>query len=75
MCPHLCLDKLKAKNLDFSFDPDTSEYVTKTVLDFSDIEKYVPNDLYKLVHRDNHQFLFERQLYNTGFYESIKGLL
>ena len=75
VCPHFCLDKLKVKTLDFSFDPDTSEYVTKSVLDFSDIEKYVPNDLYKLVHRDNHQFLFERQLYNAGFYESIKGLL
>ena len=34
VCPHLCLDKLKTKTLDFSFDPDTSVYVTKSVLDF-----------------------------------------
>ena len=75
VCPHLSLDKLKAKTLDLAFDAATSEYVTSSALDFGDIEKYVPNDLYRLVHRDNHQFLFERQLYNAGFYESIRGLL
>jgi hypothetical protein len=75
VCPHLSLDKLKAKTLDLAFDAATSEYVTASALDFGDIEKYVPNDLYRLVHRDNHQFLFERQLYNAGFYESIRGLL
>jgi hypothetical protein len=75
VCPHLSLDKLKAKTLDLAFDAVTSEYVTTSVLDFWDIDLYVQNDLYRLVHRDNHQFLFERQLYNAGFYESIRGLL
>ncbi len=75
VCPHLSLDNLKDKTLDLTYDLVTSEYLTKGVLDFSDIEKFVPNDLYQLVQRDNHQFLFERQLYNAGFYESIKGLL
>ena len=67
------MDKLIAKNLDLAFDPETSEYVITSALDFGDIEKYVLNDLYRLVHRDYYLFLFERNLYNTGFYESIKG--
>ena len=54
MCPNLSLNKLKGSKLDVYFDPATSEYVTTSGLDLSDIEKYVPNDLYKLVSRDNH---------------------
>ena len=75
MCLQLSFDKLKVKTLDLAFDAATSEYVKTSALDFVKIEKYVPNDLYRLVHRDNHQFLFKRQLYSAGFYESIRGLL
>jgi hypothetical protein len=44
-------------------------------VDFNAIEKFVPNSLYKHVQKDNHNFLFERQIFNSGYFEAVKGML
>ena len=28
-----------------------------------------------MVQKDNHNFLFERQIFNSGYFEAIKGML
>lgn len=71
--PCLSLEKLKSTQLDLIYDEKKDEYITQ--IDFNGVEKFVPNHLYQLVHKDNHAFLFERQIYNAGFYESIKTLI
>lgn len=35
----------------------------------------MPNNLYRLVQKDNHNFLFERQIFNAGYFEAIKAML
>ena len=47
VCPQVSLDKVKEKNIEVIYDEAKEEYLTK--IDFSAVEKYVPNSLYQLV--------------------------
>jgi len=54
-------------------DEETKEQYT--LIDFNAVQKFVPNELYKMVHKDNHDFLFERQVFNAGFFEALKEMI
>jgi hypothetical protein len=40
------------------FDKIKNEYIA--LLNFEDVRKFVPNDIYKVVHEDNKKFLSEK---------------
>lgn len=71
ICPEINKDQLS--HLLVYYDEPKKEYYT--LVKFNAIEKFVPNNLYRFVQKDNHNFLFERQVFNLGYFEAIHKLL
>ncbi|EAR94410.2 ubiquitin carboxy-terminal hydrolase (macronuclear) [Tetrahymena thermophila SB210] len=46
----------------------------KVLVDYFDFQPYVPDNFFKKVWMDNHQFMFERHIYNDSFYQFIKEI-
>jgi hypothetical protein len=44
------------------------------MVNFNAIQKYVPNDIYKMVSQDNHDYMFERQIFNASFFEAVRDM-
>ena len=51
------IDQLQ-ENQNLYYDKIKNEYIA--LLDFEDVRKFVPNNIYKAVHEDNKKFLSEK---------------
>jgi len=60
-------EQIKERGQDFvKYDAEKKEHVA--FVDFDDAKKFVPNDIYKMVHLDNKKFLCEKQVFSDSFY-------
>ena len=55
------------------YDSEKEEHYA--LVDFDDARKFVPNKIYKKVHRDNLKFLCEKQVFSDAFYKCTLELL
>jgi len=58
-------------------DKDKKEEIiveTKFVVDYYSFRKYIPPKVYKEVWERNHEFMFERHIYNNRFFNFIYKL-
>jgi len=49
------------------YDQDKDEHFA--LVDFDAARKFVPNKIYKMVHRDNLKFLNEKQVFSEAFFK------
>lgn len=56
-----------------TYDSEKDEHTV--LVDFDDARKFVPNSIYKKVHKDNLKFLCEKQVFSDTFYKSTLELL
>jgi hypothetical protein len=56
-----------------AYDSDKDEHTV--MVNFDDARKFVPNAIYKKVHKDNLKFLCEKQVFVDQFYKSTLELL
>ena len=55
------------------FDAEKKEHIA--LVDFDGAKQFVPNDIYKIVHKDNKKFLCEKQVFSDSFYNCSYELL
>ena len=71
LCPQLDAARISS-DLQVQYNEEAKEHVA--LVGFNSVQKFVPNEVYQMVHQDNVSFLFERQIFNSGFFEAVKEL-
>ncbi|CDW78148.1 ubiquitin carboxyl-terminal hydrolase family protein [Stylonychia lemnae] len=55
------------------YDESSKEHYS--LVEFNSAKKFVPNEIYKMVQRDNYLFLTEKSIFNNNFFETTKILV
>lgn len=71
LCPQLDAARISS-DLQVQYNEEAKEHVA--LVGFNSVQKFVPNEVYQMVHQDNVSFLFERQIFTSGFFEAVKEL-
>ena len=54
------------------YDGENEEHVA--LVNFQDVRKFIPNDIYRAVHQDNLKFLSEKQVFSEAFFKATLSL-
>jgi ubiquitin carboxyl-terminal hydrolase 34 len=71
--PKLREQIIQNKEAVVQYDAEKDEHLA--MVNFDDARKFVPNSIYKMVHRDNQKFLAEKQVFSDAFYQCSLQLL
>lgn len=55
-------------------DGDGKKTVKNMLIDYYNLKRFVPANIYKKVWEDNHKFMFERHIYNDEFFKFINDV-